>query len=115
MTRLLAVPALFLAIALGAWLGSSTAAGGAGMPAETFVARVGDQFRVLDVPIACRVVRVRELGRRVALDCRRGGPLGGTYGTLLTAREAAIVAFEDSRNAKVVACAKHDGEVQRCK
>ena len=115
MSRLLAIPALGLAIALGAWLGSGTAAGSERITAETFVTHVGDQVRVLDAPIACRVVRVRELGGRVALDCRRGGRLAGTYGTLLTTREAAVVRFKGSRNASVVALAKHDGELRRCR
>ena len=114
MNRLLALLVLGTAIGLGVWLGSSVALGGARMSAKTFVVRPGDRIRVLDVPIACRVVRVRELGSRVALDCRRGGPLAVTYGTLLTAREAALVDFESTHRAKIVAVARHGGDVRRC-
>jgi hypothetical protein len=112
MSKLLAVSIACVGIGLGVWAGSGAARGGAS--SETYVVRVGDRVRVLDVPIACRVVHVRELGRRVALDCRRGGPLAGTYGTLLTEREAALVDFETSRRAKVLAVARHDGDVHRC-
>jgi len=111
-TRLLVVPVLCAALACGAWLGTAT--GDAGMPARTLVARPGDEVHVQGAPLACRVVRVRELGRRIALDCRRGGKLAGTYGTLLTAREAAVVAFANARTAKVVSIATHGGEVRRC-
>ena len=114
MSRLLAVSILCAAVGLGVWLGSSVALGGERMTGTTFVARPGDRIRVLDVPIACRVVHVREFGNRVALDCRRGGPLGVTYGTLLTEREAALVDFESAHRAKVVAVARHGGDVRRC-
>ena len=115
MSRLIAVAALCTALGLGTWLGSGSAAGGAERPPKTFVAHLGDEVRVPDTPIACRVVRVRELGRRVGLDCRRGGPLSGTYGTLLTAREAAVVRFESARVAKVISVATHDGEPRTCR
>jgi len=114
MSRLLALLVLGTAIGLGVWLGSSVALGGGHASAQTFIARPGDRIRVLDVPIACRVVRVRELGSRVALDCRRGGPLAGTYGTLLTAREAALVDFVSARRAKILAVAQHEGDMRRC-
>ena len=79
MSRLVAIPVLCAALALAAWLGPVSAAGGpGGSSGTTFVAQLGDRIRVVDAPIACRVVRVRELGRRVALDCRRSGPLRGT-------------------------------------
>jgi hypothetical protein len=111
-TRLLVVPVLCAALACGAWLGTAT--GDAGMPARTLVARPGDEVHVQGAPLACRVVRVRELGYRIALDCRRAGTLAGTYGTLLTAREAAVVAFANARTAKVVSIATHGGGVRRC-
>ena len=114
MSRLLALLVLGTAMGLGVWLGSSVALGGGQTSAQTFVVRPGDRIRVLDVPIACRVVRVRELGSRLALDCRRGGPLVGTYGTLLTAREAALVDFVSARSAKILTVAQHEGDVRRC-
>ena len=114
MNKLLAVSILCAAIGLGVWLGSSVALGGARVTGETFVVRPGDRIRVLDVPIACRVVHVRQLGGRVALDCRRGGPLAVTYGTLLTAREAALVDFESTHRAKIVAVARHGADARTC-
>jgi hypothetical protein len=118
MNRLLAVliacAALGLGLGLGSGLGSSVAFGGARTTEETFVARPGDRIRVLDAPIACRVAHIRQLGGRVALDCRRGGPLPATYGTLLTAREAAVVDFESAHSAKLVAVARHGVGVRRC-
>jgi hypothetical protein len=113
MSRLVALPVLCAALALAAWLGPGSAAGGPS--GTTFVAALGDRIRVIDAPIACRVVRVRELGRRVALDCRRSGPLRGTVGTLLTAREAAVVRFANARVGRVVSIAEHDGELRRCR
>jgi hypothetical protein len=116
MSRLVALPVLCAALALAAWLGPGSAAGGpGGSSGTTFVAALGDRIRVIDAPIACRVVRVRELGRRVALDCRRSGPLQGTVGTLLTAREAAVVRFANARVGKVVSIAEHGGELRRCR
>jgi hypothetical protein len=114
MNRLLALAIACAALGLGVGLGSSVALGGARTAGETFVARPGDRIRVLDAPFACRVAHIRQLGGRVALDCRRGGPLPLTYGTLLTAREAALVDFESTQSAKVVAVARHGAGVRRC-
>lgn len=116
MSRLVGIPVVCTALALAAWLGPVSAAGGAGgSPGTTFVAQLGDRVRVVDAPIACQVVRVRELGHRVALDCRRSGPLRGSAGTLLTGREAALVRFADARVARIVSMAEHDGELRRCR
>src|SRR4029453_11030328 len=96
-------------------LESEESAGGATRAsAETFVARPGDMVRVEGTPIACRIVRVRELDKRVAFDCRRGGPLAGTYGTLLTAREAVIVKFESATTARVVSVERQRGAHTSC-
>ena len=115
MSKLLMLSLLAAVVGLGTWLGAEAAAGGATRAStETFVARPGDRVRVEGTPIACRVVRVRELGKRVAFDCRRGGPLAGTYGTLLTAREAAIVKFESPTTARVVSVARHSGARESC-
>jgi hypothetical protein len=55
-----------------------------------------------------------QFGGRVVIDCRRAGPLAGTYGTLLTAREAALIRFESRHVAKRFAEATHDGSIRRC-
>jgi hypothetical protein len=113
-SRLLVLSISCAALGLGVGLVSSVALGGERMIGETFVARPGDTIRVLDAPIACRVAHVRRLGGRVALDCRRGGPLAVTYGTLLTGREAVLVDFQSAHSAKVVAVARHGADVRRC-
>jgi len=112
--RPIAVTIACTALGLGLGLGSSVALGETHVKAETFVARPGDRIRVLGAPIACRVARVPELDERVALDCRRGGPLATTYGTLLTAREAVLVDFEADRKAKIVAVGRHGAGVRTC-
>ena len=114
MRRLLAVSIACAGLGLGLGLGSSVALGETQGTAETFVARPGDRIRVLGAPIACRVARVPQLDERVALDCRRAGPLATTYGTLLTAREAVLVDFEAARKAKIVAVGRHGVGVRTC-
>lgn len=116
MSKLLVLSVLCAALALAAWLETVSAADAPSGPSGmSFVVQLGDRVRVVDAPIACRVVRVRELGRRVALDCRRSGPLRGTVGTLLTGHEAALVRFAGARAARVVSIAEHDGELRRCR
>jgi hypothetical protein len=115
MSRLLLAPLGCAAVALGAWLGSgSDASGAASSSRELVTVGVGDRIQVDGAPLGCRVVRVRELGRRIAVDCRRGGALTGTYGTLVTPREAALVEFTSAKTAKLVFVGKHDGEGRKC-
>jgi hypothetical protein len=115
MRRVLALPALIAAVAVGAWIGSSSVASGSTTASEAiFTVRVGDRIDVAGAQLACKVVRVPELGRRIAVDCRRGGPLPGTYGTLITARDAAVVKFESTRVAKLLFVARHEGEARKC-
>jgi hypothetical protein len=113
--RLLSLTAVAAAAALGAWSVRDDGAAAAGASRTPAIAvHVGDRIRVLDAPVACRVVRMRQLGGRVAVDCRRGGPLAGTYGTLLTAREASLVRFESKHTARRVVIATHRGSVRQC-
>jgi hypothetical protein len=111
--RLLAC--MLAAAALGAAGWSAT--GPAATPrADTVLnAEPGDRIRVLGAPIACRVVRMSQLGGRVVVDCRRAGALQGTYGTFLTAREAVLVRFESERTAKRVAVGVHERGTKRCR
>jgi hypothetical protein len=85
------------------------AAGAAG-PAPT-VLKVGDRVTVEGQPLGCRVARQ---GGHVVVDCRRGGPLAGTYGTMLTARGARVVRFRGNSVAKVVFTAEHGGGARTC-
>lgn len=113
MRRLLASLGVVSAIAAAGWFGSSLAAAPA--PATVLEVRLGDKIRVVDAPIGCQVVRMRGLGGRVAVDCRRAGALADTYATLLTAREAAVMRFRSKRTAKLVVVATHEGSVRSCR
>jgi len=113
MRRLLACSGLVAAIASGGWYGSGLAAAQA--PATVLEVKVGDKIRVLDAPLGCQVIRMRDLGGRVAVDCRRAGPLADTYGTVLTGREAVVMRFLSKSEAKLIVSATHEGGVKRCK
>jgi hypothetical protein len=76
---------------------------------------VGDRFEVEAAAVGCRVTRIAAFGGRPGLDCRRAGPLAGSYGTLLSAREALIVRYRSAGMAKVVYEARHEGNATRCR
>jgi hypothetical protein len=75
---------------------------------------VGDRFRVRGVEVGCRVAKISELGGRTVVDCRRAGPLAGTYGAMVSEREVAVVQFRSGREAKIVFEARHKGSARRC-
>jgi len=116
--RHLAISAAFAAGLLASWLFMTVSHGSAHaavrVPNRAVVLSVGDRFRVEDAPLGCRVTRVREFGSRVFVDCRRGGLLTGSFGTLISEREAMIVHFRNARTAKVVFQAEHEGRSQAC-
>lgn len=115
MRRLLAVGVIGMAAALGGWFASGETADGASHgKSEVVVVQLGDRIRVADASIGCRVARMRQLGGRIVVDCRRAGALAGTYGTLLTAREVAVMRFQSKHSAKLVVVATHEGGVRRC-
>jgi hypothetical protein len=64
----------------------------------------GDIAKVTGAPIGCIV---RKQDGYPALDCRRIGPLAGSYGTILTSRKVLVVRFQNQRTAKVVFSARH--------
>jgi hypothetical protein len=82
----------------------------AGSP-QPIVLKVGDRVAVEGQPLGCRVAR--QDGRTV-MDCRRGGQLAGTYGTMLSARHATVVRYRSNTVAKVVFTATHGGGARRC-
>ena len=111
---------LFLACLLAAAGTGAVVAGATGMAAVSRAdavveVRPGDRIRVMGAPVGCRVVRLREFGGRVVVDCRRAGELEGTYGTLLTAREAVLVRFESGKTAKRVAVGVHELSSKQCR
>jgi hypothetical protein len=72
----------------------------------------GDIAKVTAAPLGCIV---RKQDGYPALDCRRVGPLAGSYGTILTSRKVLVVRFENRRTAKVVFSARHSKlGVHRC-
>ena len=102
---------------LAAAAASSVAVSGilaAASPAELQL-EPGDRFRVAGAEIGCRVARIAELGGRTVVDCRRAGPLAGTYGAMVSEREAVIVRFRSGRSAKIVFQASHEGRAERCR
>jgi hypothetical protein len=113
MRGLLAASTLLAAILAAGWLLSTLAA--AQTPAATFQARVGDKIRVVGAPIGCRVVRMSQLEGRIVVDCRRAGPLTGTYGTLFSGREAALIEFVSRRTARRIAYAVHRRDKWECR
>lgn len=109
MRRVLVASAVVTATAASGWF-ASAATQRSGTVLE---ARVGDTIRVVDAPLGCRVFRMRQLGGRVTIDCRKSGALPGTYGTLFTAREAVLIRFETNRTAKRVTVAVHGAAPRR--
>ena len=110
MTRYLLLSIVVLAlVVLGLALhGEGSARGDS---ATSVVLRVGDTMSVEGAPIGCQVTR---RSGRVVIDCRRGGSLAGTYGTLLDERRVRVARFRSSDAAKVVFKARHRGQARRC-
>jgi hypothetical protein len=115
MTRLFVVAGVAVILAVGTWLViDSGASAASATPGRTVAVRVGDNIRVVDAPIGCRVVRLTELDGRITIDCRRAGSLAGTYGTLLTSRNAALVRFVSRSTGRMLFVARHEGGVRKC-
>jgi hypothetical protein len=112
--RLLTVLAVVAAFVAGALIGPGGPAGAQLPGIETLTLDVGDSVRVDGAGIGCRVTRLSQYGGRTFLDCRRSGPLAGTYATLLGESEIAVIRFLKTRTAKVVFTARHRGAHLRC-
>jgi hypothetical protein len=78
---------------------------------QPVVLKVGDRVTVEGQPMGCRVARQ---DGHVVVDCRRGGQLAGTYGTMISARRAEVVRYRSDSVAKVVFTASHGGGARRC-
>ena len=78
---------------------------------QALVLHVGDRMVVDGAQLGCQVIR---RGGKAVLDCRRGGDLKGTYGTMLTERRAQVIRFRSSGEAKVVFTARHGGGARAC-
>lgn len=82
---------------------------------KLFEVKPGDRIRVVGAPLGCRVARMKQLGGRIVVDCRRAGALSGTFGTLLSAREAVLVRFESRTTAKRVTVGTHERGAESCR
>jgi hypothetical protein len=73
----------------------------------------GDVIRVGgDANVGCKV---RSHDGAETLDCRRAGPLAGTYGSMLNKNELLVVRFKSAKVAKIVFVARHGNRnVTRC-
>jgi hypothetical protein len=111
MTRIATTAAAALAGAAAAVALTHGGDAGAAGPATPQVLHVGDRVTVDGEPLGCRVAR---RGGHAVVDCRRGGDLAGTYGTMISARRAEVVRYRSNTVAKVVFTASHGGGARRC-
>lgn len=114
MARGLIVLAVVAAFIAGALSGPGVPAGAQLPGIEPLTLDLGDRVRVEGADIGCRVTRLSQYAGRTFLECRRSGPLAGTYATLLGEREVAVIRFVKTRTAKVVFTARHNGTQLRC-
>ena len=75
-----------------------------GTPDEAIPVAVGDIVKVSAAPLGC-IVRFQNGVR--ALDCRKTGPIAGTYGAILTARQLLVVRYESRKAGTIVFSAHH--------
>jgi hypothetical protein len=102
--RGLAVAAAAVVAAAGAGAGMQLARGGTPAAGPSIAVRKGDIVKVAGAPIGCVV---RRQDGELALDCRRVGPLRGTYGTILTAHRVLVVRFLSQTTARTVFSGRH--------
>jgi hypothetical protein len=73
---------------------------------------VGDIVTISGSPVGCAVRREK---RQRAFDCRRIGPLAGTYGTVLTRTRVLVVRVRNRRSGTIVFTAEHrNPHARRC-
>jgi hypothetical protein len=75
-----------------------------GAPDEAIPVSVGDIVKVSSAPLGC-IVRFQN-GLR-ALDCRKTGPIAGTYGAILTGKQVMVVRYESRKAGTIVFSAHH--------
>jgi hypothetical protein len=73
-------------------------------PDEAIPVAVGDIVKVTGAPLGC-VVRFQN-GLR-ALDCRKTGPIAGTYGAIVTSKQLLVVRYESRKAGTIVFSAHH--------
>jgi hypothetical protein len=111
MRRLVATTSAALAGAAAMLVVAPRDGAGAADRAPAVVLKVGDRVTIEGQPLGCRVARQ---GGHPVVDCRRGGQLAGTYGTVLSAHRAMVVRYRSNTVGKVVFTAPHGGGARRC-
>ena len=81
---------------------------------DALMLSLGDRVRLERAAVGCRVTRLAGQGRQIFLDCRRAGSLRGTYGAYVGEQRVLVVRFLDSRTARVVFSARHQGSAKTC-
>jgi hypothetical protein len=114
MTRMLIVAAVAAAFVAGTATAPGDPAGARAASSDSLTLSVGDRVRVEEAAVGCRVARLSTYAGRIFVDCRRAGPLAGTYGAFLGEREVLVVRFRGGRTAKVVFRAHHEGGATKC-
>jgi hypothetical protein len=79
--------------------------------APQLVLKVGDTLRVEGAAMGCQVTR---RGGRPTIECRRAGPLAGTYGTFMSDRKVIVARFRARRTAQTILTARHGGRWHAC-
>jgi hypothetical protein len=102
------------AVVLAAWRSNDIHSAGLPSGGEDVLVGLGDVVRVKDSVVGCRVTRRREFPGQTILDCRRAGPLPGTFGAFLGDRKVLVVRFGERRAAKVVFTGTHTGRSTKC-
>jgi hypothetical protein len=82
--------------------------------ADRLVLSLGDRIRVDGAEVGCRVARLQGQGARVYVECRRAGPLEGSYGAYFGDERVLVVRFVDRKTARVVFTARHEGSARTC-
>jgi hypothetical protein len=102
--RAYAVAVAAVVAAAGAGAGVQLARGGTPAAGPAIAVGQGDIVKVAGAPIGCVV---RRQDAEPALDCRRVGPLRGTYGTILTPHRVLVVRFLSQSTARIVFTGRH--------
>jgi hypothetical protein len=84
-------------------------------PATNVTLSLGDEIRVQGADMGCRVAHLAGHGKRLFVECRRSGPLAGTYGTYFGKNDVVVVRFLDRHTARVVLEAQHEARAKRCR
>jgi hypothetical protein len=84
--------------------GVAFAIGRQAQPTTAIPVAVGDIVKVNGAPLACKV---RFQNGLRAVDCRKTGPLAGTYGTIITGAQVMVVRYESASAGKIVFSVHH--------